>query len=74
MPTGYNGSGDGDGNESGSGPWSSDDGGMGNTNGDGRKESLKVEDLFDEAGRYIIEDYDAIPAFSDFLPVSQCEH
>ena len=29
------------------------------------------EELFDEFGRYIIEDYDALPPFSDFLPVSQ---
>ena len=30
--------------------------------------------LFDEFGRYIIEDYDANPPFSDILPVSSsCE-
>lgn len=29
------------------------------------------KELFDEFGRYIIEDYDALPPFSDFLPVSQ---
>jgi hypothetical protein len=29
------------------------------------------EEMFDEFGRYIIEDYDALPPFSDFLPVSQ---
>ena len=28
--------------------------------------------LFDEFGRYIIEDYDANPPFSDILPVSSC--
>lgn len=28
------------------------------------------KDMFDELGRYSIEDYDALPPFSDFLPVS----
>ena len=35
------------------------------------KKKKKNEDvLFDEFGRYIIEDYDANPPFSDILPVS----
>ena len=29
----------------------------------------KAKELFDESGRYIIEDYDALPTFSNFLPV-----
>ena len=29
-----------------------------------------ADELFDELGRYIIEDYDARPTFSNFLPVS----
>jgi len=28
----------------------------------------KAKDVFDEEGRYIIEDYDALPTFSNFLP------
>jgi hypothetical protein len=28
------------------------------------------ENLFDELGRYIIQDYDALSPFSDFLPAS----
>jgi hypothetical protein len=37
-----------------------------------KKKKYKNEDvvLFDEFGRYIIEDYDANPPFSDILPVS----
>ena len=30
----------------------------------------KAKKSFDELGRYIIEDYDALPTFSSFLPVS----
>jgi len=33
--------------------------------GDGREKRV---DLFDEYGRYVLEDYDAKPAFSNFLP------
>lgn len=36
----------------------------------GTKEPKTNEEFFDELGRYIIEDYDALPPFSDFLPVS----
>jgi Flp pilus assembly protein TadG len=36
----------------------------------GSKETVSNKDMFDELGRYIIQDYDALPPFSDFLPVS----
>ena len=35
-----------------------------------KKIQAKAKDLFDEEGRYIIENYDALPTFSNFLPVS----
>lgn len=44
---------------------------------DGKKGSSKrkrpndVSSLLDGLGRYVIKDYDALPTFSDFLPVSQ---
>lgn len=33
-----------------------------------KSRQAKAQELFDEAGRYIIEDYDALPTFSNFLP------
>ena len=35
-----------------------------------RSRRAKADELFDELGRYIIEDYDALSTFSSFLPVS----
>ncbi len=37
-----------------------------------KKQHHNGDVLFDEFGRYIIEDYDANPPFSDILPVSSC--
>ena len=34
------------------------------------KQYKSNQEMFDELGRYIIEDYDSLPPFSDFLPVS----
>ncbi len=45
----------------------------GASGGGGRGKGKKKHNdsvLFDEFGRYIIEDYDANPPFSDILPVS----
>ncbi|KAL9187019.1 hypothetical protein ACHAXT_010739 [Thalassiosira profunda] len=33
-----------------------------------RSRMAKADELFDELGRYIIKDYDALPTFSSFLP------
>jgi hypothetical protein len=38
------------------------------------KEVVSNEDMFDEFGRYIIDDYDTLPPLSDFLPVSLCRY
>lgn len=37
------------------------------------KQLKSNKEMFDELGRYIIEDYDTLPPFSDFLPVSMIE-
>ncbi len=36
----------------------------------GALNGMKPGSLFDELGRYVIDNYDAVPTFSDFLPVS----
>jgi len=33
-----------------------------------RRRRAKAKEFFDEAGRYVVEDYDALPTFSNFLP------
>jgi hypothetical protein len=42
----------------------------GSAGGDRKTQNEGV--LFDEFGRYIIENYDALPPFSDILPVRYC--